>query len=75
MWRRSGTRETFSLSDLMNDKIIHLRDDHDNIGESIAWCDTMNPSCVDRPETVTCRECLEKIVVFAADCAKRLGEL
>lgn len=56
-------------------KIIHLRDDTDNIGEPVPWCGVLTFSCVDRPETVTCRECLETIITFAAECSKVLKGL
>ena len=59
----------------MSDGVIHLRDDHDSVGESQPWCDTMTFSCVERPETVTCRECLEAVIKFAAECAERLDVL
>ncbi len=54
------------------DDLVHLRDDHDNIGEPMPWCNSMSMRCEDRPENVTCVECLRFVAEFAADCAIRL---
>ncbi len=59
----------------MGGKVIHLREDRDNLGEPTSWCDAFTFDCAETPENTNCRECLEVVAKFAAQCAERLAEL
>jgi hypothetical protein len=55
--------------------MMHLLCDHDNIGESVAWCCAVNPSCTEAVNDVDCRVCMERFMVQAVSVCLRLGQL
>lgn len=55
--------------------MTHLLCDHDNIGESVSWCDYVLAHCSEDPDEVDCVTCLRTFLDYGEQVQRRLAVL